>query len=250
MLERNQTAGAKDQGLAGQMAAIFDALEQIQERLDAVESRNAGGEADDAEIDIEQIAELTDEEITEAVQAGDITAEEGDNLRDIRDSLQAAEESPEHEMAGIPGGMGGGIQNAAKIKEARTGALRNIAGTMNKEADDIFAKSGKAGLSGGDSMLSAQRRNRQGMKSFEAREARIIELETMNEALRHALRSGNRPLAHSAGNEGGSRLHEFDAAVAGKAATGLTQAAAIQQAARENPEAYLEYLAQRGLVKP
>ena len=195
--------------LASQLAAIFDALEKIEGRLATLEQ--SGGSD---EIDVEQIADLTDEEIQEAVEAGEITAEEGENLSAIRDSLAGSQESNEL--------------------------------SDPQEDQQQMGQQQKAG------QLLPPRREMRSKREFSAQQARIVELETMNEALRHALRAGVRPLSHSTSGEThtSGRLHEFDALVGGKQSRGLSKAEAIQQAARENPEAYLEHLARRGLVKP
>lgn len=243
-------AAAEEPSMKDLLAALNKLSEQVTAQQEAIAAlQNGAGEQDAEDISIEEIMDLTDEDISALLQAGEITEEDAAGIKAYQAEVIAAIEAEQSEDKGQEGegelaGAGASAEGGAsaelsalqkQVKELSARFEREDAASENAEIEHYFAT-----IEGNLTKLAEEK-----AKLTELSE----KLQAENEALRAAVKTGTRPLAFSAegravtGN--GGELHEFESRVKAHTDSGKTHAQAVMLAHKENPEAHQDWIRQQ-----
>lgn len=253
MENTNTTPTAAAQGepsLKDVLAALNKLSEQVAAQQETIAAlQNGAGEQD--EISLEEIMDLTDEDISALVQKGEITEEDAAGIKAYQAEVIAAieaeqaegeqgegHEEAEGELAGATADSGASAELSAlqkQVKELSARFEREDAASENAEIEHYFST-----IEGNLTKLAEEK-----AKLTELSE----KLQAENEALRAAVKTGTRPLAFSAEGRAVSgangELHEFESRVKSHTDSGKTHAQAVMLAHKENPEAHQDWIRQQ-----
>ena len=251
----NTNAVADEPSLKDVLAALNQLSEQVTAQQETIAALQNGAENNEAEdISIEEIMDLTDEDIFALLQAGEISEEDAAGIKAYQAEVVAAieaeqsegqgeDEPAEGELAGVGAGSdssstGSSAELSAllkQVKELSARFEREDAATENAEIEHYFATI--------EGNLTALAQEKAALTEFSEK------LQAENEALRHAVKTGTRPLAFSAegrattGSHG--ELHEFESRVKTHTELGKTHAQAVMLAHKENPDAHQDWIRQQ-----
>jgi primosomal protein N'' len=252
--QNNQASAAAEPSMGDLLAAIQNLSERVQAQDETIAALSQEGAENDNEISLEEIMDLSQEDIAALVQAGEISEEDAAGIHAYQAEVIAAIEADEageqgegNEPAGELAGAGvessaGGSEGTAlsalqkQVRELSARFAREDAAAENNEIEHYFST-----IEGNMNQLAAERAE---LKEF------ADNLAAENDALRNALKTGIRPLAFSAegavlsGKNG--ELHEFEARVQNHKGKGKTHAQAVMLAHKENPEAHQDWIRNQG----
>ena len=252
--QNNQASAAAEPSMGDLLAAIQNLSERVQAQDETIAALSQEGAENDNEISLEEIMDLTQEDIAALVQAGEITEEDAAGINayqaEVIASLDADEAGEQgDEPAGEFAGAGAGVESSAggsegttlsalqsQVRELSARFAREDAAAENNEIEHYFST-----IEGNMNQLAIERAE---LKEF------ADNLAAENDALRNALKTGIRPLAFSAegaaisGKNG--ELHEFESRVQNHKSQGKTQAQAVMLAHKENPEAHQDWIRNQG----
>ena len=247
------TQAAAGPSLEDVMAALKTLTEQVAAQQETIAALQQGAENNE-EISLEEIMDLTEQDIAELVKAGEISEEDAAGIQAYQAEVIAALEADEageqgegNEPAGELAGAGvesstGGSEGTAlsalqkQVRELSARFEREDAAAENNEIEHYFST-----IEGNMTQLAAERAE---LKEF------ADKLVAENDALRNALKTGVRPLAFSAEgaaiNGKNGELHEFEARVQNHKNQGKTHAQAVMLAHKENPDAHQDWIRNQG----
>jgi primosomal protein N'' len=253
--QNNQaSAAAAEPSMGDLLAAIQNLTERVAAQDETIAALSQEGAENDNEISLEEIMDLSQEDIAALVQAGEITEEDAAGIHAYQAEVIAAIEADEageqgNEPAGELAGAGAGVESSTggsegtalsalqkQVRELSARFEREDAAAENNEISHYFAT-----IEGNMTQLAAERAE---LKEF------ADKLVAENDALRNALKTGVRPLAFSAegaaisGKNG--ELHEFESRVQNHRSQGKTHAQAVMLAHKENPEAHQDWIRNQG----
>ena len=239
------------------LAAIQNLTERVAQQDETIAALSQEGADNDSEISLEEIMDLTEQDIAELVQAGEISEEDAAGIQAYQAEVIAALEADEageqgegNEPAGELAGAGAGVEGSAaggsegtalsalqkQVRELSARFEREDAAAENNEIEHYFST-----IEGNMTQLAAERAE---LKEF------ADKLVAENDALRNALKTGVRPLAFSAEgaaiNGKNGELHEFEARVQTHKSQGKTHAQAVMLAHKENPDAHQDWIRNQG----
>jgi hypothetical protein len=255
---------------------VMQALNALNSRIEGIEAvvQNGGLEEVGEELteqDLAEILSLTPEQIDAALQSGELTEADVADIISLHEAV--AEGSGEGELAGddqgmLPGGDfngagvaggAGGYEQGGEAAGAGADAGAAMAGTalgaLHRQVKELSARFER------EDRAKEENETEHYFATIERNFAALAEdnaqlkeftgkLQTENEALRHALKTGVRPLAFSAEGKAitgqNGELHEFQALVQKHLDAGKTEAQAIRMAHKENPDAHRDYLRELG----
>jgi hypothetical protein len=227
------------EGADPSLADVMAAISTINERLDKQDALNAQLHQQDNENDdltIEDLLTLTPEQVSQLVAEGHLSEEDAAGIAALQAEYTAGDEegseAEESSEAGSTEGAEAGVGAGAAAGEfsALQNSVRELSARFERE--------------------DATRENAEIEHHFSVIEGNLKELNdrlsTQNEAMRHALKTGIRPLAFSAEGEAVTgtpgKVHEFTGLVKKYRDLGKTDAEAIRFAHKDNPEAHADYL--------
>lgn len=253
--QNNQASAATEPSMGDLLAAIQNLSERVQAQDETIAALSQEGAENDNEISLEEIMDLTQEDIAALVQAGEITEEDAAGIHAYQSEVVAAieadeagEQGDEGQDAGEFAGAGAGGEGSAggegttlsalqnQVRELSARFAREDAAVENNEIEHYFST-----IEGNMNQLAVERAE---LKEF------ADNLAAENDALRNALKTGIRPLAFSAegaaisGRNG--ELHEFEARVQNHKGQGKTHAQAVMLAHKENPDAHQDWIRNQG----
>jgi len=252
--QNNQASAAAEPSMGDLLAAIQNLTERVAAQDETIAALSQEGAENDNEISLEEIMDLSQEDIAALVQAGEISEEDAAGIHAYQAEVIAAIEADEageqgegNEPAGELAGAGvesstGGSEGTAlsalqkQVRELSARFEREDAAAENNEISHYFST-----IEGNMTQLAAERAE---LKEF------ADKLAAENDALRNALKTGIRPLAFSAegavlsGKNG--ELHEFESRVQNHKSQGKTHAQAVMLAHKENPEAHQDWIRNQG----
>lgn len=254
MENTNNTQAAAGPSLEDVMAALNTLTEQVAAQQETIAALQQGAENNE-EISLEEIMDLTEQDIAALVQAGEISEEDAAGIQAYQAEVIAALEADEageqgNEPAGELAGAGAGVEGSAaggsegtalsalqkQVRELSARFEREDAAAENNEIEHYFST-----IEGNMTQLAAERAE---LKEF------ADKLVAENDALRNALKTGVRPLAFSAEgaaiNGKNGELHEFEARVQNHKNQGKTHAQAVMLAHKENPDAHQDWIRNQG----
>jgi primosomal protein N'' len=252
--QNNQASAATEPSMGDLLAAIQNLTERVQAQDETIAALSQEGAENDNEISLEEIMDLTQEDIAALVQAGEITEEDAAGIHAYQAEVIAAIEADEageqgNEPAGELAGAGAGVESSTGGSEGTTlSALQNQVRELSARfaREDAAAEDNEIAhyfstIEGNMTQLAAERAE---LKEF------ADKLAAENDALRNALKTGIRPLAFSAEgaaiNGKNGELHEFEARVQNHKSQGKTHAQAVMLAHKENPEAHQDWIRNQG----
>lgn len=252
--QNNQASAAAEPTMGDLLAAIQNLTERVAAQDETIAALSQGAENND-EISLEEIMDLSQEDIAALVQAGEITEEDAAGIHAYQSEVIAAIEANEageqegDEPAGELAGAGAGVESSTgssegtalsalqnQVRELSARFAREDAAAENNEIEHYFST-----IEGNMNQLAAERAE---LKEF------ADKLAAENDALRNALKTGTRPLAFSAegaalsGKNG--ELHEFEARVNNHKIQGKSHAQAVMLAHKENPAAHQDWIRSQG----
>jgi hypothetical protein len=252
--QNNQASAAAEPSMGDLLAAIQNLTERVAAQDETIAALSQEGAENDNEISLEEIMDLSQEDIAALVQAGEISEEDAAGIHAYQAEVIAALEADEageqgegNEPAGELAGAGvesstGGSEGTAlsalqkQVRELSARFEREDAAAENNEIAHYFAT-----IEGNMNQLAAERAE---LKEF------ADNLAAENDALRNALKTGVRPLAFSAEgaaiNGKNGELHEFEARVQTHKSQGKSHAQAVMLAHKENPEAHQDWIRNQG----
>jgi hypothetical protein len=253
MENTNNTQAAAGPSLEDVMAALNTLTEQVAAQQETIAALQQGAENNE-EISLEEIMDLTEQDIAALVQAGEISEEDAAGIQAYQAEVIAALEADEageqgNEPAGELAGAGAGVESSTggsegtalsalqkQVRELSARFEREDAAAENNEIEHYFST-----IEGNMTQLAAERAE---LKEF------ADKLVAENDALRNALKTGVRPLAFSAEgaaiNGKNGELHEFEARVQNHKNQGKTHAQAVMLAHKENPDAHQDWIRNQG----
>ena len=252
--QNNQASAAAEPSMGDLLAAIQNLTERVAAQDETIAALSQGAENDN-EISLEEIMDLTQEDIAALVQAGEISEEDAAGIQAYQaeviaalDAEEAGEQGKGNEPAGELAGAGAGVESSTGSEGTALSALQGQVRELSArfEREDAAAEENEiahyfATIEGNMTQLAAERAE---LKEF------ADKLAAENDALRNALKTGIRPLAFSAegaaisGKNG--ELHEFEARVQNHKSQGKTHAQAVMLAHKENPEAHQDWIRNQG----
>jgi hypothetical protein len=251
LMSNNTNTTAQATAQEPSMADLLAAITTINERLDAQDAFNsqlqdAFSEQDsDQEIGIEDLLTLTPDQISQLVASGEISEEDAAGISALQaeafagdDEDSETQESPAEEAAETAGAEAGAASGGSELSALRS-QVRELSARLDREdsaKQDVTIDHHFATIENNLTELSTANGE---LKELNAR------LEQQNEAMRHALRTGTRPLAFSVEGEAvhnNGSVHEFSSLVKKHRDSGKTEAEAIRLAHKESPEAHADYL--------
>ncbi|NDG71160.1 MAG: hypothetical protein EBY32_07615, partial [Proteobacteria bacterium] len=200
--QNNQASAAAEPTMGDLLAAIQNLTERVAAQDETIAALSQEGAENDNEISLEEIMDLTQEDIAALVQAGEISEEDAAGIQAYQAEVIAAIEADEageqgegNEPAGELAGAGvesstGGSEGTAlsalqkQVRELSARFEREDAAAEENEIAHYFAT-----IEGNMTQLAAERAE---LKEF------ADKLVAENDALRNALKTGVRPLAFSA----------------------------------------------------
>jgi hypothetical protein len=250
----NTNAVADEPSLKDVLAALNQLSEQVAAQQETIAALQNGAENNEAEdISIEEIMDLTDEDIFALLQAGEISEEDAAGIKAYQAEVVAAieaeqsegqgeDEPAEGELAGVGAGSDSSSTGSSElsalqnqVRELSARFEREDAASENAEIEHYFATI--------EGNLTTLAQEKAALTEFSEK------LQAENEALRHAVKTGTRPLAFSAEGRAvtgqGGELHEFDSRVNNHTSAGKTRAQAVMLAHKENPEAHQDWIRQQ-----
>jgi hypothetical protein len=252
--QNNQASAAAEPSMGDLLAAIQNLTERVAAQDETIAVLSQEGAGNDNEISLEEIMDLTQEDIAALVQAGEISEEDAAGIHayqtEVIASLDADEAGEQGDEAdGELAGAGAGVESSAGGSEGTAlSALQNQVRELSSrfEREDAAAENNEIAhyfstIEGNMNQLAAERAE---LKEF------ADNLAAENDALRNALKTGIRPLAFSAegaaisGKNG--ELHEFEARVQNHKGQGKTHAQAVMLAHKENPDAHQDWIRNQG----
>lgn len=250
-----QASAATEPSMSDLLAAIQNLTERVAAQDETIAALSQGAENDN-DISLEEIMDLTQEDIAALVEAGEITEEDAAGIQAYQAEVIAALEADEageqgegNEPAGELAGAGAGVESSTGGSEGTAlSALQKQVRELSArfEREDAAAEENEIAhyfstIEGNMTQLAAERAE---LKEF------ADKLTAENEALRNALKTGIRPLAFSAEgaaiNGKNGELHEFEARVQNHKSQGKTHAQAVMLAHKENPEAHQDWIRNQG----
>jgi chromosome segregation ATPase len=237
------------------LAALNQLSEQVTAQQETIAALQNGAENNEAEdISIEEIMDLTDEDISALLQAGEISEEDAAGIKAYQAEVVAAIEAEQSEGQGEDepaegelAGVGAGSDSSSTGSSAELSALQNQVRELSARFEREDAASENAEI---EHYFATIEGNLTTLAQEKAALTELSEkLQAENEALRHAVKTGTRPLAFSAegrattGNNG--ELHEFESRVKTHTESGKTHAQAVMLAHKENPEAHQDWIRQQ-----
>lgn len=254
--QNNQASAAAAEPTMGDLlAAIQNLTERVAAQDETIAALSQGAENDN-DISLEEIMDLTQEDIAALVQAGEISEEDAAGIQAYQAEVIAALEADEageqgegNEPAGELAGAGAGVESSTGGSEGTAlSALQKQVRELSSrfEREDAAAEENEIAhyfstIEGNMTKLAAERAE---LKEF------ADKLTAENEALRNALKTGIRPLAFSAEgaaiNGKNGELHEFEARVQNHKSQGKSHAQAVMLAHKENPEAHQDWIRNQG----
>lgn len=252
--QNNQASAAAEPSMGDLLAAIQNLTERVAAQDETIAALSQEGAENDNEISLEEIMDLSQEDIAALVQAGEISEEDAAGIQAYQAEVIAAIEADEageqgegNEPAGELAGAGvessaGGSEGTAlsalqkQVRELSARFEREDAASEENEIAHYFAT-----IEGNMTQLAAERAE---LKEF------ADNLAAENDALRNALKTGVRPLAFSAEgaaiNGKNGELHEFEARVQNHKSQGKSHAQAVMLAHKENPDAHQDWIRNQG----
>jgi hypothetical protein len=255
--QNNQASAAAEPSMGDLLAAIQNLTERVAQQDETIAALSQEGADNDSEISLEEIMDLTEQDIAELVQAGEISEEDAAGIQAYQAEVIAALEADEageqgegNEPAGELAGAGAGVEGSAaggsegtalsalqkQVRELSARFEREDAAAENNEIEHYFST-----IEGNMTQLAAERAE---LKEF------ADKLVAENDALRNALKTGIRPLAFSAEgaaiNGKNGELHEFEARVQNHKNQGKSHAQAVMLAHKENPDAHQDWIRNQG----
>lgn len=251
-----QASAATEPSMSDLLAAIQNLTERVAAQDETIAALSQEGAENDNDISLEEIMDLTQEDIAALVQAGEISEEDAAGIQAYQAEVIAALEADEvgeqgegNEPAGELAGAGAGVESSTGGSEGTTlSALQNQVRELSARfaREDAAAEDNEIAhyfstIEGNMTQLAAERAE---LKEF------ADKLAAENDALRNALKTGIRPLAFSAegaaisGKNG--ELHEFEARVQNHKSQGKTHAQAVMLAHKENPDAHQDWIRNQG----
>jgi primosomal protein N'' len=252
--QNNQASAAAEPTMGDLLAAIQNLTERVAAQDETIAALSQGAD-NDSEISLEEIMDLSQEDIAALVQAGEITEEDAAGIQAYQAEVIAAIEADEageqegNEPAGELAGAGAGVESSTgssdgtalsalqnQVRELSARFAREDAAAENNEIEHYFST-----IESNMNQLAAERAE---LKEF------ADKLAAENDALRNALKTGTRPLAFSAegaalsGKNG--ELHEFEARVNNHKIQGKSHAQAVMLAHKENPAAHQDWIRNQG----
>jgi hypothetical protein len=237
------------EGAAPSLADVMAAISTINERLDKQDALNAQlhqQESENDDLTIEDLLTLTPEQVSQLVAEGHLSEEDAAGIAALQAEYTAGDEegseaNEESEAGSSEGGEAGvGAEAAAGEFSALQKSVRELSARFERED----ASRENAEIEHHFSVIEGN------LKELSSENASLKELNdrlsTQNEAMRHALKTGIRPLAFSAEGEAVTgtpgKVHEFTSLVKKYRELGKTDAEAIRFAHKENPEAHADYI--------
>lgn len=254
--QNNQASAAAEPSMGDLLAAIQNLTERVAAQDETIAALSQEGAENDNEISLEEIMDLSQEDIAALVQAGEISEEDAAGIHAYQAEVIAAIEADEageqgegNEPAGELAGAGAGVESSTggsegtalsalqnQVRELSARFEREDAAAENNEISHYFAT-----IEGNMNQLAAERAE---LKEF------ADNLAAENDALRNALKTGVRPLAFSAEgaaiNGKNGELHEFEARVQTHKSQGKSHAQAVMLAHKENPDAHQDWIRNQG----
>jgi hypothetical protein len=233
------------------LAALNKLTEQVTAQQESIAALQGAGNQDAEEISLEEIMNLSDEDIAQLLQAGEITEEDAAGIKAYQAEVIAAVEAEE---AGEGQEDKGELATAGAAADgsdsSSTGSSAELS-ALQKQVKELSARFEREDAAAENAEIEHYFSTIEGNLTARAEEkAKLTELseklQAENEALRHAVKTGTRPLAFSAegrattGSQG--ELHEFDARVKAHTDSGKTHAQAVMLAHKENPEAHQDWI--------
>ena len=226
------------------MAEVLNELKAMREEVAALRE-GQGQEQQDGPLSIEQVLALSPEEVDQLVESGAISPDDAQEIYAIHQQIEAEEAEGEAEGEGEGEGETAGAGVAAGGEGTALGALQMQVRELSRKLE---VKEFASEQDEYQHLLGTIEGNltELAIENAEIRESHgVLELEC--KALRKAVRTGVRPMAFSAGENGGplttdGQLHEFQVLVQKHVAAGKTEAQAIRLAHKENPTAHVNYL--------
>jgi hypothetical protein len=256
MDENNQTntnaAAQQGPSMEDLLAALNQLSEQVAAQQETIAALQGAGNEEADEITLEEIMSLSEQDIADLLQAGEITEEDAAGIQayqaEVVAALEAEEagEGQEGELA-TAGAAADGSDSSSTGSSAELSALQNQVRELSArfEREDAAAENAEI-----EHYFSTIEGNLTQLAEEKAALTELSEkLAAENEALRAAVKTGTRPLAFSA--EGrvitGARgeLHEFESRVKTHTEAGKTHAQAVMLAHKENPEAHQDWIRQQ-----
>lgn len=248
-----QASAATEPSMSDLLAAIQNLTERVAAQDETIAALSQGAENDN-DISLEEIMDLTQEDIAALVQAGEITEEDAAGIQAYQAEVIAALEADE---AGKQGGEPAGeLAGAGAGVESSTGGSEGTAlSALQKQVRELSARFEREDAAAEENEIAHYFSTIEGnMTQLAAERAELKEfadkLTAENEALRNALKTGIRPLAFSAEgaaiNGKNGELHEFEARVQNHKSQGKTHAQAVMLAHKENPEAHQDWIRNQG----
>jgi primosomal protein N'' len=252
--QNNQASAAAEPSMGDLLAAIQNLTERVAAQDETIAALSQEGAENDNEISLEEIMDLSQEDIAALVQAGEISEEDAAGIQAYQAEVIAAieaDEAGEQGEGNEPAGelAGAGVESSAgstegtalsalqnQVRELSARFAREDAAAENNEIEHYFST-----IEGNMTQLAAERAE---LKEF------ADNLAAENDALRNALKTGIRPLAFSAegaaisGKNG--ELHEFEARVQNHKIQGKSHAQAVMLAHKENPDAHQDWIRNQG----
>jgi cell pole-organizing protein PopZ len=239
--ENNQ--GAPEPSLADVMAAITTINERLDQQEAIISEQAAQHENNEnEEITIEDLLTLTPEQVSQLVAEGHLTEEDAAGIAGLQAEAMAGDgEESEESQEGSEG------ETAGVGAEASAGEFSALARSVRELSARFAAEDASREDATVEHHFSIIENN---LKELSSENISLKELnsnlQSQNEAMRHALRTGIRPLAFSVEGEAitgtAGKSHEFTSLVKKHRDLGKSEAEAIRFAHKENPEAHADYL--------
>jgi len=253
--QTNQASAAAEPTMGDLLAAIQNLTERVAAQDETIAALSQGAENDN-EISLEEIMDLTQEDIAALVQAGEITEEDAAGIQAYQAEVIAAIEADEAGNGGEQGKPAGELAGAGAGIESSTGGSEGTAlSALQNQVRELSARFAREDAAAEENEIAHYFSTIEGnMNQLAAERAELKEfadkLATENDALRNALKTGVRPLAFSAegaaisGKNG--ELHEFESRVQNHRNQGKSHAQAVMLAHKENPEAHQDWIRKQG----
>ena len=249
--QTNAAAAEGEPSMKDLLAALNQLSEQVAAQQETIAALQGAGNEEAEDISLEEIMSLTEQDIAQLLQAGEITEEDAAGIQAYQAEVLAAVEAEEAgegeegegELA-TAGAAADGSDSSSTGSSAELSALQNQVRELSArfEREDAAAENAEI-----EHYFSTIEGNLTALAEEKAKLTELSEkLQAENEALRHAVKTGTRPLAFSAegrattGSHG--ELHEFESRVKTHTDSGKTHAQAVMLAHKENPEAHQDWI--------
>lgn len=252
-------------GLADRINSVEAGFQSLQENQEALaQGMQEGGDEELTRDDLLAILSLDEAQVQEALESGELTHEDVQDIISLHEAVASgeidlgegesegyddAEAGAEAEQAGQYAGAGAGVDFSPSSADAGVATALNALHGKVTELSSRFERADRAAEEGEvNEYFSRIEHNFAELTEGNSQLKELSEkLHSENEVLRHALKTGVRPLAFSADGgkalrTNGGELHEFQSLVEKHLSTGKSEAEAIRMAHKDNPEAHADYL--------